>query len=503
LKGKRIKAEILIGIALLLIVSGAAGMMMHPDREADSVLQNRFGDVTWNHEIHARMKDISNCTTCHHTEKQGEMNPRPCSDCHKPGADRADILTADLFLPKELVKYEGENGPPARQSSHSSCVGCHEAMKQGPTECRDCHGQTFTGSFGQVQWDHTTHARRLDMNDTPGLDDNCISCHHKDSEAKTDGEFRPCSTCHEPAAQKSLPIATGIKKHEKAKHGECQSCHVEFNPEDKNQVCTDCHKGMMVDKEKTRPSLEQAVHDSCSSCHNNEYKELQPSMPAKCTDCHKPDPSFIQLSEKEAIVWDHKRHAEYSNDETTCVTCHHQDLEDGPKLACDSCHGSGNYQNPSYEAALEKQCVDCHKEKRVGLTSWDSLKSDRHKIPGYLKVEDENGMFWWDHRFHAVDISLTCQNCHHNTIQEDGEYATALHVGKDWSDANGGIQSCTNCHGPDGPVKGSVAEYTEAKSSDKAVEKVCTKCHQELKAGPQEWAEFFVTQPYIKGRLKN
>ncbi|MBU3917726.1 cytochrome c family protein [bacterium] len=487
MKGKKIKIEILIGIALLLIIAGAAGMRLTPDKEPDRVLRNRFGDVTWNHELHARLKSISNCTTCHHTERQGAMDLQPCTNCHKLPNNLEAMINPELFMEVAKVKYEGEKGQPAMDAFHGKCVGCHKTVKEGPVICRDCHAQTFSGPMGVVKWDHRTHSRKLDMNDKEGLDGNCVACHHKDDKAETEADYRACATCHKPTGEKGMNLSTGLKDHKKAKHGECQSCHVEFNPEDKNIACVDCHKGMVVDTEKTKPSLEQAIHGKCGSCHNSEAVDLETKMPVYCADCHQPDQSVISIPGMKPIAWNHKRHGEFS--EISCKDCHHTDHPEGPKLACDSCHGALGYEGIlSLEKSLEKYCLDCHKKKDVGLTTLADMASDKAGSR-FFKYQDKNGKFWWNHGLHAVDTSLSCQDCHHNTIKRDGNYVTALKAKKSWPKEAQAIQSCDNCHGPNGPVTGSVAQNTKAPSRSDVYETSCVKCHQSLGGGPQTWKD--------------
>lgn len=474
-------------------------MKIRPKIEPDGILKARFGDVVWNHELHARMKDISNCSTCHHTERMGTTEPRPCGDCHKLPGNEDTLIVPEMFMDVQKVKYEGENGPPAMTALHAKCIGCHKAMSEGPEECRDCHTQKFAGAQGVVVWDHTVHSRKIDMDSHPGFEGNCVSCHHQDKNVTNDGDYRACGTCHKTAIENEMVIASGIKDHEKFKHGECETCHTEFNPEDQNVSCTECHKGLELEPDAdtafTRPSLEQAIHGKCNTCHNEEYDKVEKSMPVYCKDCHEPNPNIIEISNEATLVWDHTRHADYQDE--PCATCHHKDVETGPQLACSSCHGTGQYDNPSFEDALRKKCVDCHKEKKVGLDTLESMISSEFKT-GLYKYEDETGSFWWDHRFHAISSSFSCQNCHHNTIQKDGEYVTAKRINHDWRSKDGHIQACDNCHGPTGPVEGSVAQNTKAPNQPEAYKKMCVDCHVKLNGGPQIWDDFFKIEPIEK-----
>ncbi len=495
MKVKKIRADILVGVSLVLVVLGGIGMMMPPEREPDGIMENRFGDVRWNHELHARMKSIANCTVCHHSEKQGEMDLRPCSDCHKAEDNRLAMINPELFMTVAVQKYEGENGPPPMKALHSSCLGCHKAVKQGPVVCRDCHAQTFTGLHGKVKWDHTLHSRTLDMTDGGEYDNNCVSCHHQDGEAESEADYRPCGSCHQPGIVNNLSFATNIRDHENVKHGQCQECHVDFNPEDDNVACVQCHEGIEVDTDVLAPSIEQAVHQKCSTCHNKDVVGVGSKTPALCGDCHQPDPSWIPVPEAGVVVWDHERHGRYGGIE--CETCHHTDNPGAPKLACSSCHGAEEEVKYNLKESLEQTCLECHKKEKVGLTTWKSITTKEIKH-GTFEYKNDTGSFWWDHRIHAFGMSLSCKNCHHNIIVENGEYVTAKKADLVFTESAGEIQSCKNCHGDDGPVPGSVAAGSEAPSVDDAYKLLCTDCHQKLAGGPQTWEEYYQQETLVK-----
>lgn len=492
MKGRKIDVKKLLGVALAMIILGGGAMMVPPEREPDNVLKNRFGDVIWNHELHARMKAIPNCTVCHHTEQPGAMDLEPCSTCHSLPQGIEGLITPELFTTVAAVQYEGENGPPAMNALHGSCLGCHKAMSQGPVVCRDCHRQTFTGPHGVVEWDHRLHSRKLEMDPHREFDDDCVSCHHQDLDAATEADYRACGTCHKPIVENQRVIATGIKDHAEIKHGECQECHVEFNPEDHNVPCRECHEGMAVTAPEGRPSLEEAIHQRCSRCHNTDESRTNPDLPGICSDCHKPDPSRIELPGMGTIAWDHRRHGEFGGIE--CVTCHHTEAAGAPMIACGACHGKNPEVELSLRESLDKTCLDCHRREAVGLTSLGSMLIE-DVTGGYVRYEGHDGSFWWDHRFHALDTSLSCQNCHHNIIRVDGKYATAVKTGITWSETDGHIQNCRNCHGPSGPVTGSVASDTSAPGLQKAYQDVCVKCHRKLGGGPQSWEDYFSTEP--------
>jgi hypothetical protein len=497
---KRINAEILLGAALLLLVAGATGVLMRPALEPDRTIESPFGDVTWNHEQHARMEEIVNCQVCHHHERQGVSEPKACRDCHQVKDKFDNMIQADLFVDLEVPEYKDQFGPPPWQAFHGRCMGCHKAMEKGPVACRDCHEPITSGLHGLVQWDHRTHARKLDMD---GLDDgagnDCVFCHHQDKEALSDGDYRGCRECHQPFAALGLPVETGlrgidgvqeIEKHKDAKHGECGTCHVENNPEEMDHSCNDCHAPWVFDLSRRElPTLEQAVHKRCLECHNQEEADADYPMPVTCRDCHQSDPSWLTSNENGHVLWNHRRHGMYR--EMNCDECHHQDLPNEPHMACRKCHDTGLYDNPTLAKAFKKRCIGCHEEKKTGLESWEMLATEKPTVE-FHEVETAQGRLRWDHRSHAIADAFACQECHHNILRrEDGVYVTSLRAKREWGEEARHIQSCRNCHGDEGPKPGSVAEGSEAPAYEKALQKVCVECHQRLGGGPQSWDALF------------
>lgn len=77
------------------------------------------------HDAHNEKAGLSDCTTCHHGEKDGKKDTTadstgtPCSDCHS---------------------LEGKPGrTPLMRAFHKQCAGCHMDKKIGPVTCGDCH----------------------------------------------------------------------------------------------------------------------------------------------------------------------------------------------------------------------------------------------------------------------------------------------------------------------------------------------------------------------------
>jgi hypothetical protein len=212
-------------------------------------------------------------------------------------------------------------------------------------------------------------------------------------------------------------------------------------------------------------------------------------MSVYCTDCHKPDPSMITAAGVGPVLWSHKRHAEY--EPWACDECHHTDVPGEPQTACYRCHGMDYFADlPGLEESMHKSCLICHDERLVPHTDWKSFQSSTEELT-HFRIDGEEGSFWWDHRFHAVGLSISCRDCHHNTIQKDGVFVTARRAGISWPEEAGYIQPCKDCHGPQGPAKGSPAAGTAAPHLEAAYERICIECHVRFEAGPMEWVDFF------------
>lgn len=176
----------------------------------------------------------------------------------------------------------------------------HSALQNGAESCGTCHS--------------TLNALEMDFSyikDSDGMSrnairdrwhDKCIGC-HQDYVKKTQTVNRPggpltCGGCH----VKNLPAAPALGKlafydeyHELHEYldGDCGLCHHAYD-ERTNQLyyepgveeaCWSCH-------EETRqgdvPSLREASHLSCLSCHIIQVKQGADSLPIDCAGCHPP-----------------------------------------------------------------------------------------------------------------------------------------------------------------------------------------------------------------------
>lgn len=204
---------------------------------------------------------------------------------------------------------------------------------------------------GKVIFTHAAHHREYGAS--------CESCHHEGGNLER--KAVPCGSCH-PAAfdrayvmshvdafpDKSACVTCHHLEFEKYQfnHGEhaqfagddCQACHHGQDIESEPAACGDCH-GETPDGDA--PSLVNAAHARCGSCHQDMFDVGLKS----CGVCHRK-----------------KDMSAYQGDYTACNQCHdvnHKDLVLTRTSAyhdqCMSCHereGKGPFG--------EKDCNKCH-----------------------------------------------------------------------------------------------------------------------------------------------
>jgi hypothetical protein len=512
-KRKQIKIELLLPAILFLTVAGAGGMLIRPVENPDHVLPARFGDVEWNHELHARMKEY-NCQVCHHTERQGTTTPKPCHDCHALLHRDEALVLADLYLPgvEEQPGYtvSGEQGPPAMEAFHAKCAGCHQAVKEGPVGCRDCHAQSFTGPHGTTSWNHRLHSRQMNQLD-------CEDCHHQDPEAEWDADYRACGQCHKPVDSLDVDMDTGLSEHEEEVHLKCAFCHTVDDPEAGAATCTECHPGMdpnpegAAEEDKVPPSREQAIHKKCLECHNAYDPDLRADMPGVCTDCHKAGVSIFEGYSAGPAIWSHNwhRYTELEDyHEYTCDKCHHTDIVGEPHQACDRCHGRDDFFGIlNLEQAVHKRCLDCHEEEARGPLECTGCHSENRDELIVLRGESGEGVVWWSHASHADNMAFSCRECHHNAIIKDGFSFTACESVLDCPENAPDPQPCEACHvrtndfdktqlewmlSEEGEGEEEGGGALKALSLGEAVHGSCVRCHRKFEAGPAECEECHV-----------
>ncbi len=189
---------------------------------------------------------------------------------------------------------EGDNIP---------CATCHHEMiveKEAVLACATCHGIAYDETFrathttaiqsvdacatchhmefaSKVDWTHTAHAEDY------GLD--CTSCHHEDTDIEP--EPQNCANCHESTGDETMPSLRD------AVHVKCQSCHEDMFDEGVKD-CASCHTTIDNRKRlKTEGATNFKLNDAyvkCATCHTTKVEELIPNRMGayhgQCITCH-------------------------------------------------------------------------------------------------------------------------------------------------------------------------------------------------------------------------
>ncbi|ADU62354.1 MAG: cytochrome c family protein [Pseudodesulfovibrio sp.] len=185
-----------------------------------------------------------------------------------------------------------------------ACNDCHHTSAQddqSPPACSSCHVRTFDEAFA------ADHQQTLDQKQ-------CAACHH--TEATIDN-FSHDDHADDYAA------------------GDCQSCHHDATVEPKPQSCDNCHG-----KREDIPSLKEANHTRCASCH----EDLFAKGITGCAACHARKPAQAMTSSQAASQ------------------------ASGPALRpCADCHQEPADQLvPTTMAAFHTQCLGCHEAMKRG-----------------------------------------------------------------------------------------------------------------------------------------
>lgn len=146
------------------------------------------------------------------------------------------------------------------------CNACHHAIaeKKGRSEqaCGTCHkaGAAFKPALGKKgMFDHAMHSEDLGLS--------CKDCHHMYDE-QSGGAPQACSACHMQTGDQDMPSI------EDACHKQCISCHQDMGSGPVTNDCSACHKPR---------GRKDAFHNQCAGCH--EDMGAGPVM-SDCKKCH-------------------------------------------------------------------------------------------------------------------------------------------------------------------------------------------------------------------------
>lgn len=110
-----------------------------------------YGPVHFDHQLHA---DYAACVECHHHTTGAPPSDPHCLNCHDGTQEFSDVSCSSCHAADPYAETDRKSTPEVRYhldipglkgAYHLSCLGCHQAVGAGPTECADCHQLTPEG----------------------------------------------------------------------------------------------------------------------------------------------------------------------------------------------------------------------------------------------------------------------------------------------------------------------------------------------------------------------
>lgn len=125
------KSLVLLVVAALTLSLAFAVSMSVASEDEGVIILNPDGKkpASFPHKEHQEKND---CSTCHHTSKDGVKTPLAKEEITKEAADCASCHN-DSFANEKLRSW--------KDIGHGLCKDCHTKMKDdgAPTKCNDCH----------------------------------------------------------------------------------------------------------------------------------------------------------------------------------------------------------------------------------------------------------------------------------------------------------------------------------------------------------------------------
>ncbi len=197
---------------------------------------------------------------------------------------------------------------------------------------------------------------------------------------------------------------------------ECSKCHVRFDKNAQDRLCTDCHKEVGVDmRERTGYHGRQKREATCRSCHTD----------------HKGRAARIVVFDKQKFDHDESDYAlRGKHKQVACEKCHEPKKKywEAPS-DCNACHKKDDV----HKGALGTKCADCHTD-----SDWkETPKFDHDKTRFALKGK------------HA---DAKCVDCHKKGDDYKAAPRTCIGCHKKEDDSTKGHKGlygdkCDSCHG--------------------------------------------------------
>lgn len=458
-----------------------------------------------------------------------------CIDCHSgfdaeslPHKEGKDISRVDCAQCHETQDFN-HSIHAAKKVECFSCHTKHEIQPAATMEkksvdlCVSCHKSTVVQSYTK-----SVHYKRFSEG---AKAPSCITCHNSTAHKVQSASFskqqeeKLCSTCHKHSQSE---FSQSIHKLAKgANTPGCVSCHGAHEVYNNkysisSQSCLKCHLDKSNFSKNGKGELVEFVQNYQTSIHAKAGKNNQEA--ATCVDCH----GNHMITGTEVT----KSMTARQNIPNTCGSCHSgvlkgfkqsshgNALSGGVKVApnCIDCHGEHTIkaiERTSLSKVAEKDvCYQCHVKnpeviKLVGNRSEDitSYEKSAHFIA--LKNGNENAAACSDcHGGHQMrnagnidantnkkNVARTCgeaKGCHNTMLVEFNESVHGQAIAKGNLDA----PTCTDCHG-----NHQILSRKDPKSmvaSGKAIVKLCSSCHGDVKMNEKYGKSFAKATSYLE-----
>lgn len=435
---------ILAALLTALVIAGYAyargGLMYNPgplSAHGDEML----GGVKSHAEIGGK------CDACHAAPWESAVMADRCAACH------TDIAA-------QMKEVASMHGAMLHDNPQLGCRHCHPEHRGADgqlTELKDA-------AFPHEMLGFSLNGHQLTAVREP------FTCHdcHTDDISKFDPNI--CGTCH-----RQMDVAF-MTAHNLSYGEACLNCHdgvdrfgENFNHNSFSFQIKGKHVGLRCDQcHFNARALGDfaATPQDCFSCHQKDEPH-EGKFGTSCGTCHNVDGWMPAKFDHNLSLF--KLEGEHA--ETSCESCHRNNVFAGTPTDCYTCH----QQQDAHNGQFGKDCSACHNP-----SSWDHVDFDhnRTKFPltgGHAGVACErchsNGQFasldttcascHSDPVFHAGMFGLDCASCH--TVENWAAKYRGPHPGiadEGGSGVNHGGGPCRSCH------------------TQTLREATCTQCHE-------------------------
>lgn len=381
-------------------------------------------------QLKARTWDASGCKNCHGQDLSGGVAKVSCFTCH----------ALYPHSPGWFPEVEGK-------TFHGDYV-----ENNGPTSCKPCHGNDYSGGFSEVSCTNNCHG---DAGGHPsGWATPTSQNFHGLALLNSNWDLGACKVCH------------GNDYRGGNSEQSCYECHT-GGPED----CTVCH-GQPPRDENTLP-IESLLGVNAAGAHNSHVNTLA----LDCSECHGAKPTDIQHADRlpAEITFALATRATLKNSSPTFS--HIGDLRNG-NGSCSGvyCHSSGTDQ-PTYVTVewtkpQSGACGTCHDTDTndispatviatgahvTHLTAAHGPKLNCNACHNLAATAHTNGEVDFVDGATSVSSTGACLVCHGSGINDARQY---------WSSPSGAWLAagnyCESCHDGSSTIAGETAPNVTA-----------------------------------------